>query len=232
MTKYSLPPGVIVERVGDDLMVVLPGNSDVVSLSGRPAEILLDVKTGRRVDCSDPVLRELVDLGVISAPGLSRRGLIRAGAVGAGAGIAVLAMPGVAAASSDPNVNDGGNGNGNGGNDNGDPTPLPGEILVDGDWVTVGSEPNLGYQFTVVFADGDPDFVTGDFNGPLTVYVDGTEYTVPFDYASVVTIGSETFGFVGFEIEPANFTLTPETTYFGRFEEGAKQYFATFVDQD
>ena len=100
MTKYSLTAGVIVERVGDDLMVVVPGNSDVVSLSGRPAEMLLDVKTGRKVDSSDPALRDLVDLGVISAPGLSRRGLIRVGAVGAGAGIAVLAMPGVAAASS------------------------------------------------------------------------------------------------------------------------------------
>lgn len=100
MMKYSLTAGVIVERVGDDLMVVLPGNSDVVSLSGRPAEMLLDVKTGRKVDSSDPALRDLVDLGIVSAPGLSRRGLIKAGAIGAGAGIAVLSMPGVAAASS------------------------------------------------------------------------------------------------------------------------------------
>ena len=223
--KYFLTAGVIVERVGDDLMVVVPGNSDVVSLSGRPAEMLLDVKAGRKVDSSDPVFRDLIDLGVISAPGLSRRGLIRAGAVGAGAGIAVLAMPGVAAASSDPDVDDGGNGNGNGGNGNGDPTPLPGEILVSGDWATIGNEPNLGYQFTVEFAAlGDPDFVTGSFNGPLTVYVGGTEYTVPFDYAFDPYIGFET-------PEPAGFTLTPRTTYFGRFGEGAKQYFVTFVAQ-
>jgi hypothetical protein len=100
MTKYSLTPGVIVERVGDDLMVIVPGNNDVVSLSGRPAEVLLDVKAGRRVDSADSALGDLVNLGVITAPGLSRRGLIKAGAIGAGAGVAVLAMPGVAAASS------------------------------------------------------------------------------------------------------------------------------------
>jgi hypothetical protein len=94
--------GVIVERVGDDLVVIVPGNTDVVSLSGRPANVLLDVKAGRKVDSADPALRDLVDLGILSAPGFSRRGLVKAGVVGAGAGIAVLAMPGVAAASSAP----------------------------------------------------------------------------------------------------------------------------------
>jgi hypothetical protein len=93
-------PGVIVDRVGDDLMVIVPGNSDVVSLFGRPAEVLLDVKAGKKVDSTDPAVQDLVDLGILAATGLSRRGLIKAGAIGAGAGIAVLAMPGVAAASS------------------------------------------------------------------------------------------------------------------------------------
>jgi hypothetical protein len=93
-------PGVIVERVGKDLMVIVPGNTDVVSLTGRPAEVLLEVAAGRKVDSAEPALRDLVDLGIVSASSLSRRGLIKAGAIGAGAGIAVLAMPGVAAASS------------------------------------------------------------------------------------------------------------------------------------
>lgn len=99
--SISVTPGVIVERVGDDLMVIVPGNSDVVSLSGRHAEMLLDVKADRTVDSADPALHDLIDLGILSAPGLSRRGLIKVGAVGAGAGIAVLAMPGVAAAASE-----------------------------------------------------------------------------------------------------------------------------------
>lgn len=100
MKKATLTPGVIVERVGDDLMVVVPGNSDVVSLSGRPAEVLVDVQEGKDVDPSEPALKTLNDLGIVTSPGMSRRGLIKAGAIGAGAGIAVMAMPSVAAASS------------------------------------------------------------------------------------------------------------------------------------
>lgn len=100
LKNLSVVPGVIVERVGNDLMVIVPGDADVVSLSGRPAEVLLDVKAGKAVDASDPVVLDLVDLGIVSGHGVSRRGLIKAGAVGVGAGIAVLAMPGVAAAAS------------------------------------------------------------------------------------------------------------------------------------
>lgn len=99
-TNVSLVAGVVIERVGDDLMVIVPGNSDVVSLSGRPAEVLADVEAGRQVDSTDPALRDLVDLGVVSAPGLSRRGLIKVGAIGAGTGIAILALPSPAMAAS------------------------------------------------------------------------------------------------------------------------------------
>ena len=96
----SVKPGVIVERVGDDLMVIVPGNSDVVKLTGGVAEVLLDISAGKSVDLSDPAVVDLLELGIVSTPGVSRRGLIKAGAIGAGAGIAVLAMPSVAAASS------------------------------------------------------------------------------------------------------------------------------------
>jgi len=100
MKKATVTPGVIVELVGDDLMVIVPGNSDVVSLSGRPAEVLLDVQGGRDVDPSEPALKTLSDLDIVTSPGMSRRGLIKAGAIGAGAGIVVMAMPSVAMASS------------------------------------------------------------------------------------------------------------------------------------
>jgi hypothetical protein len=99
-TDVSLVAGLVVERVGDDLMVIVPGNSDVVSLSGRPAEVLSDVEAGRQVDSTNPALLDLVDLGIVSAPGLSRRGLIKAGAVGVGVGVASLALPTAAFASS------------------------------------------------------------------------------------------------------------------------------------
>jgi len=73
LRNVSLATDVVVERVGDDLMVVIPGKNDVVSLSGRPAEVLLDVKSGKPVDAGVPVVADLVGLGMVSAPGLSRR---------------------------------------------------------------------------------------------------------------------------------------------------------------
>jgi len=108
MKKAIVSPGVIVERVGDDLMVVVPGASDVVSLSGRPADVLLDVQAGRDVDPLDPALKTLSDLGIVTSPGMSRRGLITAGALGAGAGVVMLSMPAAAAAGSGPEDINGG----------------------------------------------------------------------------------------------------------------------------
>jgi hypothetical protein len=98
--------GVLVEQVGDDLMVVVPGRSDVMRLSGHTADIVHDVVSGTSVHVEDPAVADLIDLGILTSPGLSRRGLIKAGAISAGAGVAVLAMPGVAAASSDEPTND------------------------------------------------------------------------------------------------------------------------------
>jgi hypothetical protein len=96
----QLVSGVVVEQVGDDVLVVVPGTTEALRLSGEAAKTVLTIQAGESVSSSDPVVGELVARGVVEVPGLSRRGLIRAGAVGAGAGIAVLAMPSVAAASS------------------------------------------------------------------------------------------------------------------------------------
>ena len=97
--KVSLVPGVVVEEVGNGLLVMVPGSQDVLSLSGRAAEVVRSVQSGVSV-AEDSAVAELAGLGVVEVSGVSRRGLIKAGAIGAGAGIAVLAMPGVAAASS------------------------------------------------------------------------------------------------------------------------------------
>ena len=136
----SVPAGVIVERVGDDLMVVVPGNTDVVSLSGRPAEVLLDVQAGRRVDSSDPALRDLVDMGIVSAPGVSRRGLMKAGAIGAGAGIAVFAMPSVAGASSSNDADD----------DDDDDDVVP-DVFLTGIWSESGTSGGVWRRDELVF---------------------------------------------------------------------------------
>ena len=96
----QLVSGVVVEQVGDDVLVVVPGTTEALRLSGEAAKTVLTIQAGESVSSSDPVVGELVARGVVEGPGLSRRGLIKAGAIGAGAGIAVLALPSVAAASS------------------------------------------------------------------------------------------------------------------------------------
>lgn len=98
--QVTLCRGVAVEKVGNDYVVKAPGSTDVVMLSGEAALVVGRVEAGQPVAWSDDVA-ELIRRGVLAeAPGLSRRGFITAGALGAGAGIVVLAMPGVAQAAS------------------------------------------------------------------------------------------------------------------------------------
>lgn len=103
MSTYSLAlnVGVVIERIGEEVLAAVPGHTDVVRVSGEAAEFLLNVEAGKPVDPSHPLVAEFSNLGIIQPPkSVSRRGLIKAGAIGAGAGIAVLAMPSVAAAAS------------------------------------------------------------------------------------------------------------------------------------
>ena len=88
------------EPVGDDVMVMMPGNTDILRISGPAADTLRTIVAGQPVNPVTPAVLELADQGIITTSAMSRRGLIRAGAVGAGAGIAVLAMPTAAMASS------------------------------------------------------------------------------------------------------------------------------------
>jgi hypothetical protein len=205
MTKYSLTPGVIVERVGDDLMVIVPGNTDVVSLSGHPAEVVLDVQAGRKVNSLEPVLRNLADLGVITTPGVSRRGLIKAGAVGAGAGIAVLAMPSAAAASSHDREASS--------HDRGASPP----VVLSGSYVYVllgggsllftvsKSENEDTYPFTTEIPQGNmPALSILDFEPPATVSggpggadSDSAEWQALGDLADDLNFFGEEDGFVG-----------------------------------
>jgi hypothetical protein len=100
MGRLAMVSGVVVEEVGDDLMVMVPGSTEVLSVSGDAADAVRRVQSGSAV-VNDAVVSDLVRMGVIQTSGLNRRELIKAGAIGAGAGIAVLAMPGVAMASSE-----------------------------------------------------------------------------------------------------------------------------------
>jgi hypothetical protein len=99
--RFELVEGVVLEQVGGDLLVAVPESLQTLRLSGDVANTLLAIHSGVAVDVLGPDVADLIDLGVVADRStVSRRGLIRAGAVGVGAGIAVLALPSAAAASS------------------------------------------------------------------------------------------------------------------------------------
>ena len=98
----KLAAHVIVEWVGADLLLCSPKSGRVSRITGAHPEVTESLASGGSVPVtSHPDLLSLVQEGtLVQYQGLSRRSLVKAGAIGAGAGIAVLAMPTVAAASS------------------------------------------------------------------------------------------------------------------------------------
>jgi hypothetical protein len=91
----------VIEHVADDVVVMLPGSTEVLQLSGEAADTVRTVQRGDMAVLPTGIVTELVERGVlISRSRMSRRGFVKAGTIGLGTGIAVMSMPGVAAASS------------------------------------------------------------------------------------------------------------------------------------
>jgi hypothetical protein len=155
-SKLVIASGVVMEQVGDDLLVFTPKYREAVKLSGSIADTLLAIQAGNPVDESSASVSDLTELGIIEAGGLSRRGLITAGAVGAGAGIAMLSMPAAVAASS-PAPSQGSSGSG-----------------VQVSSATYEQQSGPGWVFTVQVSGLTGFPVTSD----LTVTFNGTEYLV------------------------------------------------------
>ena len=102
-SSMSIAPGVTVENVGDDVVVMVPESTEVIRLSGDAAQLVRAIHAGDVSVLPSHTVTELLERGIlISQAGMSRRGVLTAGAIGAGAGIAALTMPSVAAASSAP----------------------------------------------------------------------------------------------------------------------------------
>ena len=99
-----LVPGVLVENFGDNVVVALPGQSEVLSLTGEMAEIVVALRDQHDLPRSNPdALTELERWGVITLSdysGLSRRQILTAGAAGLTGGVLALSLPIAAAASS------------------------------------------------------------------------------------------------------------------------------------
>lgn len=99
MNRIALASGVVVEDLGSSVLVFLPGLPQVLTLTGESAEVIRLFHDGAPIQQSKEV-EDLIDLGVLSAPVLSRRGFVKVGGIGITAGAALVALPGVAAASS------------------------------------------------------------------------------------------------------------------------------------
>jgi hypothetical protein len=103
-SRPALAPGVVVENVGDQTLVLVGNPPQVVRLSPEAAELLtlIQQNPSKEVEQTAP-LGELVDLGVVedaSPSSLSRRGVIKLSAVAGAAGLSTILLPTAAAASS------------------------------------------------------------------------------------------------------------------------------------
>lgn len=102
--NFVLSPGVIVEDLGSDSVVLIAGRSEVLTLSGEAADTLRQIRLGGNSDRADTAISELLRHGVIRpVDGVSRRSVFQAGLIGVGTGIATLAMPTAATAASSGN---------------------------------------------------------------------------------------------------------------------------------
>jgi hypothetical protein len=103
VTSYSvsLIDGIVVESLGEELIVLVPGLTDIVRLEGDPANLLRRIMNGESPGSADSEsISALEQLGVLRSSAIPRRSVLRAGAVATGAGIALLSFPAAAAASS------------------------------------------------------------------------------------------------------------------------------------
>jgi hypothetical protein len=104
-SKVRLVAGVTVESVGEECVVMRPSSAEVIHLKDEAALLALRAAKGEQVVGPSEIVQQLVQVGVLEPMrGVSRRGLVKAGVIGAGTGVAVMAMPGAAAASSGPTV--------------------------------------------------------------------------------------------------------------------------------
>ena len=100
--RISLAPSHVIEKVGEDVVVLIPESKEVLKLSGELADLVYTASISGSVEVPEGVdPSELVERGIIvfdSHP--TRRTLVKVGAVGAGASLVALGLPSVAAASS------------------------------------------------------------------------------------------------------------------------------------
>jgi hypothetical protein len=186
-TTFTITPGVVIEHIGHEAIVMLPGSPSVVRVSGEQAHTLRAIEAGHTSGLSTQAVQSLIQAGILVTPtGMSRRSLVTAGVIGAGAGIAVMAMPAVAAASS------------------GEDAPSPDSRELFGGWYISSAGTGVAV-FNMVQARNPndfPAFSAGDVLPPITV--DG------FGSASFVNAVPDQS--IQWEINPYNGGITNDGT--------------------
>ena len=207
--QYELVSGVVSERVGRDVIVLLPDSKESFRLSGEWAEAFTAVEQGtNRAVVSDQVLGDLVRQGLLSEcpkRQLSRRSVLSASATGLGAGVFALSLPAVAAASSGIPVSG---------------TYQPGLNLGDGPGVEIVV---LGFDFPNSLGDG----VAGDPNPPSSLSISG--FGTPIPASAWASSGDADFDGVAWFLlqDPAPGIFSGTIT--GRFTWGGTAYVATLT---
>jgi len=76
--------GFSTKKIAEELVVVIPGSNEALRITGQEGHALTEVQSGHVVNADSTPVRQLAELGVIDMPGLSSRGLIKPGVIGAG----------------------------------------------------------------------------------------------------------------------------------------------------
>jgi hypothetical protein len=172
------------ERVGENLLVMAPGGADVMKLTVEQDQVLNRIIAGEPVG-SSAVTEQLVELGLVTATsGITRRGVLSAGAVGAG--LAVLSLPTAALASSDPIDNSGSSdGDDNSGSSDGDGScEANWEIHPRKDAAYIDSPLEVQLQIA------GPELTEGSVSAMTLVSYDNSDFDSPHKVSSEwVTIG-------------------------------------------
>ena len=99
---YSLAPEIVVEKIGDDVIVMDSSSAEVRHVTGEAAAVVWSIANNIPLaKASNAVVRQLIDAGIVtSSSAVHRRTVLGMGAVGLGAAVTALSLPAVAAASS------------------------------------------------------------------------------------------------------------------------------------
>ncbi len=181
MERVQLRRGLVVEEVDGALLVLDPSRSEVLELTGAQADAFGLAEAGTATDAVPEhlvaAMAGLVELGLVEAPGWSRRRVLLAGGAAAAATVLVLALPSPVAAQSTP-------GGGPGGGGPVLPTSADAPTLV-------GLTPNGRGAYLATFRLGNDNGFPDDL---VTIFKNGIPHSTAFetdDTADVIGVSGD-----------------------------------------